>query len=302
MVFRVPRAGPELTPAIVVALELRPTTRADLGTMHEVFLAAIGEVYRRHAFTPPGPPLEVFSAQHAHLLEHDGERCWVAEREGDVVAYVAAFVRDRTWFLSSLFLRPDVQAQGLGTRLLERVWSGGIGRRLTMTDAIQPVSNAIYARRGLIPATPVFTFAGEPRIEPAEDLEPAGPDAEAFRGLDLAAYGFDRAIDHVMWGRAAQATLWLRRDEPVAYSYSWPEGRLGPVAGLDSECAGAALRAELARRRDGPAQVLVPGSAAAMVEAALAAGLRIAGPPGLLLLSRPHRPPDALAIGSYTLL
>jgi GNAT superfamily N-acetyltransferase len=283
-------------------VQLRPTTPADLAAMHGVFLDAIGGLYRRHAFTPPGPPPEAFAAQHAHLLEYDGERCWVADRDGEVVAYAAAYIRDRTWYLCSLFVHPDVQAQGLGTRLLERVWSDGIGRRLTMTDAIQPVSNALYARRGLIPATPVLSFAGEPRIERAEDLEPAEPDTEALRRLDLAAYGFDRAIDHIMWRRVAAGTLWLRRDEPVAYSYAWPQGRVGPVAALDADAAGAAIRAELARRRGTPTQLFAPGSAAAVVEAALAAGLRIAGPPGLLLLSRPHRPPDALVIGSYTLL
>jgi hypothetical protein len=73
------------------------------------------------------------------------------------------------------------------------------------------------------------------------------------------------------------------------------------VAAVDEEAAGAAVRAD-ARRHGLPTQLHAPGSAAAIVEAALAAGLRIAGPPGLLLLSRPHRPPDSLAIGSYTLL
>jgi GNAT superfamily N-acetyltransferase len=283
-------------------VELRPTTPADLAAMHDVFRAAMGELYGRHGLTAPGPPPEVFAAQHEHLLEHDPERCWVADRDGEVVAYAAAFIRGETWYLCSLFVQPDVQAQGLGTQLLERVWSDRVVRRLTMTDAIQPVSNALYARRGLIPATPVLPFSGESRAEPGEDLEPAEPDAEALRTLDLAAYGFDRAPDHELWRRAAELTLWLRRDEPVAYSYAWPAGRVGPVAALDSEAAGAALRAELARRRGDAVQVLAPGSAAAIVEAALAAGLRITGPPGLLLLSRPHRPPDALAIGSFTLL
>jgi GNAT superfamily N-acetyltransferase len=115
--------------------------------MHAVFLAAIGGLYRRHAFTPPEPPLEAFAAQQRHLLEHDAERCWVYEQNGEVVAYAAAFVRDETWYLSSLFVDPAVQARGVGSRLLDRVWGDGAGRRLTMTDAIQPVSNALYARR-----------------------------------------------------------------------------------------------------------------------------------------------------------
>src|SRR5215218_9388373 len=102
-------------------MRLRPTTPADLEVMHGVFLDAIADLYERHAFEAPVPPLDVFAAQQRHLLEHDGERCWVAE-ERRVVAFAAAFVRGTTWFLSSLFVHPAGQARGLGRELLGRVW------------------------------------------------------------------------------------------------------------------------------------------------------------------------------------
>jgi GNAT superfamily N-acetyltransferase len=280
-------------------VHVRPTARVDLESMDAVFRAATGELYRRHAFAPPEPPREVFVGQQAHLLERDGDRCWVAEERGEVVAYVAAFLRQGTWFLSSLFVRPDAQGRGLGQRLLERAWADGAARRLTITDAIQPVSNALYARRGLIPATPILSFAGQPEAEPPGDLEPGEPADGVLRALDLAAYGFDRAADHEFWRRAGRLTVWLRAGEPLAYAYVWPGGAIGPIAGRDGDAAAAALQAELGRRTT--CTVRVPGSAAAAVEVAVAAGLRIAGPPGLLLLSRPHRPPDGLVIGSYTL-
>jgi hypothetical protein len=47
--------------------------------------------------------------------------------------------------------------------------------------------------------------------------------------------------------------------------------------------------------------VRVPGSSRRLVEVAIAAGLSLEPAPGLLLLSEGVRPPDALAIGSYTL-
>jgi hypothetical protein len=55
-------------------------------------------------------------------------------------------------------------------------WTEEASRRLTITDAIQPVSNAIYARRGLIAATPVLSFGGTPRVEPPPGLEPSEAD------------------------------------------------------------------------------------------------------------------------------
>ncbi len=45
----------------------------------------------------------------------------------------------------------------------------------------------------------------------------------------------------------------------------------------------------------------IPGSARALVEVALRAGLRLGPVPGLLLLSEGLLPPDALAIAGYML-
>ena len=120
--------------------------------------------------------------------------------------------------------------------------------------------------------------------------------------LDAAAYGFDRAVDHRFWARGARRTVWCRGGEPVAYAYVAPGGRIGPLAGRDAEGAAAALAAELARSAGPPVHLEIPGSARELVEAALAAGLRMTGPPGLLLLSRGLEPPRGLAVSGYWLL
>jgi GNAT superfamily N-acetyltransferase len=281
-------------------VRLRATTPDDLEAMYRVFGAAIGGVYARHNLAPPSPPFAVFAAQQGHLLEHDASRCWVAE-DGEIAGYAAAFLRGDTWFLSSLFVRPDAQGAGVGRALLDRVWADSAARRLTITDAIQPVSNALYARLGLIPATPILAFAGTPRLEAPDGLEPTEPDDAALAALDRAAYGFDRAPDHAFWRRLAQLTVWRRRGDALGYAYAWPGGTLGPLAGRDAESAAAVLAAELARR-DTATAVRIPGSAAAAVEVALDSGMRLSGAPGLLLVSRPHPPPAALVPGSYTLL
>lgn len=280
-------------------MRLRATTREDLPTQYEVFRAAIGELFRRHAFDPPDPPYEAFAAHHGHLLDHDAERCIVAEQGRRVLGYVAALGRGETWFLSSLFVRPDVQARGVGRELLRAAW-GDFGHRVTMTDSIQPVSNALYAGCGLVPATPVFTFAGRVGERLPGGLEPAEPEAGALARLDAAAYGFDRSVDHDYWQRYATVTLWLRAGEPSAYSYAWEGGRVGPVAGFDAAAAAGALRGELART-SAASFVLVPGSCRELFTVALEAGLRIVGPPGLLLLSAGVEPPRALAVSGFSL-
>ena len=123
----------------------------------------------------------------------------------------------------------------------------------------------------------------------------------ALRRLDEAAYGFDRSVDHAYWTRHANRSAWARGGETVAWSYVFPGGAVGPIAGADAAAAAAALAGELARA-EGQVRVRMPGSARAAVETALAAGLRLGPVPGLLLVLEDVSSLDALVIGSYTLL
>jgi GNAT superfamily N-acetyltransferase len=268
-------------------VELRPTTAGDVEALHGLFLDSIAGVYRPHGFDPPAPPLEVFANQQLHVIETGTS--FVAERGRGLVGFGASWTRGEDWFLASLFVARGAQGHGVGSALLRSVW-GEAERRRTITDAIQPVSNALYARHGLVPATPVLAFAGMPSIEPP--VQPAGADVAE---IDRVAYGFDRAVDHAYWSAIAARTTW-----PGAYAYVFPGGTIGPVAGVSPDAAAAALAAELARA-PGPVRVRVPGSSRRLVEVAIAAGLSLEPAPGLLLLSEGVRPPDALAIGSYTL-
>jgi GNAT superfamily N-acetyltransferase len=266
-------------------VELRPTAVADLPALHALFAAAISGVFAPHRFEPRVPRLEVFVNQQRHIL--DTGTSVVAEDDERLLGFGASWQRDDHWFLASLFVDEAAQGLGVGGALLDEVW-GSAPRRRTITDAIQPVSNALYGRRGLIPATPILTFTGSPRSD--SDLRPEAADLAA---IDRAAYGFDRAVDHAHWEQFAQRTTW-----PGAYTYVVPGGAIGPVAGLDAAAAARALEAELARANAG-VRVRIPGSSRALVEVALAAGLRLDPVPGLLLLSETVQPPTALAIAGY---
>ena len=268
-------------------MELRPTTDGDLPALHAIFLAAIGSVFVPHGFEPPAPSLATFSNIQGHI-RRTGTSV-VAVDDERVVAYGSSWTRGDDWFLASLFVAPAAQGRGVGPALLDAVWTEA-KRRRTMTDAIQPISNVLYGRRGLVPATPVLTFFGRPRVDAAVERHPVDT-----RRIDELAYGFDREVDHRHWVEHARRTDWSD-----AYSYAFPGGEIGPVAGATPAAAAAALTGELAAA-EGDVRVRIPGSARALVEVALAAGLRLAPVPGLLLVSRGVEPPTALAPSSYAL-
>jgi GNAT superfamily N-acetyltransferase len=269
-------------------VELRAAADGDLEAMREVFLAAVGELFGRFGLTPPSPSQAAFSAIQRHVAATG--RSVVAERDGRLEGFGAAFTRGEDWFLSSLFVRPGAQGRGLGTRLLDAVWSSEAARRRTITDAFQPVSNALYGRRGLVPVTPLLTFSGVPAASSSAEEAPAD-----LAAIDAAAYGFDRSVDHDAWARAAE-----RREWGDAYTYAFPGGELGPVAGLNGNAAARALEAELARA-PGPVRLRVLGTARELVRVALGAGLRLGDAPGLLLVSDGVEPPTALAPSGYAL-
>ena len=268
-------------------MELRPTTDGDLPALHATFVDAIATVFAPRGFDLPSPSLEGFSNLQLHVLATGVG--YVAEDEGDVVGFASAWTRGADWFLACLFVRGRAQRRGVGPQLLDAVW-GDAARRRTVTDAIQPVSNALYGRRGLAPVTPLLTFKGTPRLDAPAEEAPAD-----LASIDAVAYGFDRAIDHHYWELHARRTEWGN-----AYSYRFPSGDIGPVAGLAPGAAARALAAELART-DTPVRVRIPGTARELVAVALRAGLRLDPVPGLVLLSPGVEPPTALAPSGYML-
>ena len=285
-------------------ITFRRTTDADLPAAFAVFHAAQDELHKRRgapwkvtAFDPTGP----WATLQRHLLAHDGAHAFVAEDGGGIVGFTAALVRGDFWFLSALFVDPSCQGKGVGARLFELAWDASCRRHATVTEAIQPVSNGLYARRGVMPVTPMLVFSGRPRVDShvasrtdshESGLQAVAPTRDALNAIDMAAYGFDRGADHALWARMSRGTtLWQRDGTPCAYSYrDTIPGLIGPVAGRDAESAALALRAELARTpENGEVRLSIPGTATALVRVALDAGLRF-DDPGLLLLS----PGDAL--------
>ena len=268
-------------------MELRPTTDGDLPALHAAFVDAIATVFVPRGLDAPSPSFDGFSTLQRHVLATGVG--FVAEDDGDVVGFASAWTRGGDWFLASLFVRGRAQGRGVGPQLLDAVW-GDAPRRRTVTDAIQPVSNALYGRRGLAPVTPLLTFAGTPNVAASADEAPAD-----LAAIDAVAYGFDRFVDHRYWELHAARTEW-----GDAYSYVFPTGDIGPVAGATPAAAARALAAELARR-GGSVRVRIPGSARALVDVALRAGLRLDPGPGLVLLSPEVEPPTAVAPSGYML-
>lgn len=244
------------------------------------------------------------------------------------VAFAAAAVRGPWWFLATLFVLPGLQGAGAGTALLDRALAGsaegpvpgpgapaGDGVRAwgMATDAAQPVSNALYARRGMPARTPLWLLGGELRrpgalpavprgleAVPFDEVEAAPGGAERLAGalasVDLAVLGAARPADHAFLRREGREGLLLRdraTGAALGWAYGSGAGRLGPVSAVDPALHPALLGAAVgALRVPAPVATWVPGAADAALRALLEAGLRIDGIPALLCWSAPDHPFD----------
>lgn len=297
-------------------ISLRRARADDLAACADVWIAGLDgygpRVGRLPMATPPGslvPMLEHFRAT-------DPDWFVVAERAGpaddrEVVAFASALRRADVWFLAMLFVRPGEQSRGLGRGLLEAVLPppGDPARRATCTDAAQPISNALYARYGIVPRMPVLELVGRPdparlaplpagvRAVPFEVLaagEVDGPGARhlaaSVAALDVATLGYAHPEDHAMLAATGRlGYLYLGGDgRTVGYGYTSRVGRLGPVAVEDEALLPGVLGHLLGAVE--PAGVFsswIPGAAGPAVTALLDAGLLLEDFPALLCWDRP---------------
>lgn len=269
---------------------LRPITPADIPSCIEIFYAADEALTQsRNIPVMPRNP-QAIDRIFRHVSATTPHRAWIAENEGQVTGFGMAIERDELTFLSFLFVRPDAQTAGVGAAIYERCMPRS-GYRGTCIWSVQPISAAVYARDGLVPRVPMYTFTGRPRtpLPPlASGLELTSITLDELDELDREIVGFTRRVDHEAWQRWERRPFALREGkELVGYGYAQPVGRLGPAVVRRSEdllpLVGA-LMAELDPPEDW--MVHVPGVAADTFVAMLKSGMRFDGPPILFCATR----------------
>ena len=248
---------------------------------------------------------------YGHLQANDPDGFVVAEQAvaGEapaVIAFTSSLRREDLWFLSMLFVLPDVQAAGLGRALLAKVMPApGSAALATCTDSAQPISNGLYASLGMAPRMPLVRMVGLPERDGHLPPLPRGVRAIRFDELDGAAAahlddelaaidretaGFEHRQDHA-FVRAENRIGILFVDgagQPAGYGYASEAGRVGPIAVLDPDLLAAALGHVLSTVVPrGAFGVWMPGDAGPAMTALLGAGFRMEGFPCLVCWDRP---------------
>jgi GNAT superfamily N-acetyltransferase len=295
--------------AIRDALSYRPVEPHELETCAEIWRVSINDYVGRLN----QPLVERENAPvvrlYGHLRSTDPERFLVACRPDPdaptgerIVAFAAAVVRERLWFLSMCFVLPDLQGSGVGRALLDQLAPGDRPDtvRATATDSAQPIANALYASLGMVPRVPLLNLIGLPSRPEAFGELPSGvrpvpferlvtDGHEALVGLvdelDAETLGVRHPVDHrYLRTEDRHGFLYQGPDgSPLAYGYAGEAGRVGPVASRDPSLV-APILGHLTREivPRGAFAMWLPGAADRAVIGALQAGFRLETFPVLL--------------------
>jgi GNAT superfamily N-acetyltransferase len=288
--------------AHTVDITYRPAKCEDLEDAERVVQEAGNELRMRHGRQPwPAPPPIAFPK---FCLAEDPDGLWVAEHGGTIVGFGFSWMTETFWFLSQLFVRPEIQAKGIGQALLSKTLMQAERNRATnralITPAYNTASTGLYLKNGLYPREPLYRMAA-PAQSVAQKLADAGYDTtpiapwpeprEWMAEIDGELLGLRRDMHHrfLLGGGATHAVRIERACGIAGYAYFSAEGHVGPLAitpGADAKAVVAtALRCAL---ESGPSRVsmIVPGRADVVMQAVFALGFRIEEP-YVLMASRP---------------
>ena len=133
-----------MTSTDVEVVSLRQATAEDARAMADLYTEA-----RIHAVPQMPPALHTNAEDRAYLARRIAEpevTIWVAERGGELLGFATC----TPTFLDSLYVRPDLTGQGLGTLLLDVVEAThpeGYGLWVFTSNL---GARRFYARRGLV--------------------------------------------------------------------------------------------------------------------------------------------------------
>jgi GNAT superfamily N-acetyltransferase len=280
----------------------------DFASTYELFLAAANDLRargHRDLLDDTVARRARALAFRAHAFRHDADGFWLAEHDGERVGFGIATARHGFWHLNALHVLPAFQGEGVGSELLRRCLAYGRRRGVVSTvisEAAQPISNALYARHGMYQWMPLIhvelpsiprdlaqtTQALTGRVAPSGDAEVLA----ALDRIDSSVLGFTRPVDHRFWLDLPDLTLLLlgpAPDQPTSYAYVSSFGGIGPCAAVSARDLPTlvlhSLRLAVEAGRD-HACFVAPGIASSALKYLLELGGRFDASMTLLLSNR----------------
>jgi GNAT superfamily N-acetyltransferase len=227
-----------------MTLTIRNGTKEDLFGCFVVFQLALHGLYENAGQASPedkpnpeelAPAFDYFQMFTEHFTK-TAEHFWVAEEAGEIIGFSRSMLRDGILQLSELFVHPEKQAQGVGKRLLEAVFSSKADHNRVVIGTSDIRAMIRYLKSGVKFRFTIYDWSRKPEVVPFETdltIEPftATPENVAvLNSIDKVILGYTREIDHIWLCKNRQGHFYRRNGQVVGYSYV--SHRAGPIAML----------------------------------------------------------------------
>lgn len=284
-------------------IKYRPARQEDLEPGVAIVVEAINSLRARHGFDMA---MSAYSPMfQSYCLAEDPSGLWVAETSEGLAGFAMSWMSERFWFLAQLFVRPNLQVQGIGQMLLskslEQAQRHEAQNRALVTFAYNTRSTGLYVRNGMFPREPLYVVTASAREVTARLKDTSGYETASMLQKDQSAawvgdideevLGFRRDAHHAfLRGAGTAEAVQIQHDgSPVGYAYLSPSGHIGPLAIAPNADAArvveAAIRCALRVGSD-EVSLIVPGSADRILAALSEIGFRLVEP-YVVLSARP---------------
>jgi GNAT superfamily N-acetyltransferase len=223
----------------------RNGTLADSFAVFQIFEQSVRDLSRRlgvSAITGGDDP-EVMAklwARRKPLFDHltkTAERFYIAEKEGQPIAYARSIQRSGLWELTDYFVLPAYQSSGIGRELFHRVIPTGDYKHKVIIATTDARAQARYLKAGVYARFPLYYFSKKPEpVTTSSSLKfhPMTVNDETINGLaqiDGQILGHRRDEDHRWLLGERRGFLYQRNGRLVGYGYLGESN--GPFALMD---------------------------------------------------------------------
>ena len=162
---------------------------------------------------------------------------WVAERDGEIVAYARTLEMDDLQELTEFFVSPDQQSAGIGSELLSRAFPESDAPNRTIVATLDERALYRYLKAGVYGRFPIkYIYRKAEKVDVPSDLkfEPLQPEIhlDSISRIDRQVLGHVREPIHRWVATTRPGFVYRREGEIVGYGYFGETG-CGPFALLD---------------------------------------------------------------------
>lgn len=170
------------------------------------------------------------------FLANDCAHFWIAENDGEVVAYARSIEHGGLLELTEFFVLPNQQSAGVGRELLARAFPFGDERYRMIAATLDERALYRYMNAGVYARFPIkYFYRQAEKVDVPTDLqiEPMQPEihGEEMNRIDQQILGHEREAVHRWLITNRQGVVYKRNGEMVGYGYVGR--RAGPFALLE---------------------------------------------------------------------